>query len=366
MTVLPPEVTYARVSGRIIKGVKDSNDPDELPDLSPAVGTITFTPELVGATQWETLPGVLFAPETVVVNLEADGSFDEYLISTDNGDWTYLVTFNILNLALDPIHVHLPGGSTHLITEWIPTGQSTGIADVRGPRGDSAYEVAVRNGFSGTEAQWLASLKGDPGPAGTTTVAWSAITNKPATFPPSTHNHDDLYFTEAETTAAINAASTADRSRANHTGTQTSATISDFTEAVQDAVAAVLAQGTGISLSYNDAGNSLTISATGGTLDAEAVRDAMGVALLGSGLISVAVNDAADTITISTTATANDTNANLRNRSTHTGTQAISTVSGLQTALDGKAGAFTPGMSWGYGTTLPAAGQAGRFFILVP
>ncbi|WP_082921149.1 hypothetical protein [Rhodococcus sp. HS-D2] len=36
-------------------------------------------------------------------------------------------------------------------------------------------------------------------------------------------------------------------------------------------------------------------------------------------------------------ATANDTDANLKSRSNHTGTQAISTVSGLQTALDGKA-----------------------------
>jgi hypothetical protein len=35
-------------------------------------------------------------------------------------------------------------------------------------------------------------------------------------------------------------------------------------------------------------------------------------------------------------ATANDTDTNLKNRANHTGTQAISTVSGLQTALDGK------------------------------
>src|SRR5690606_6752019 len=37
-------------------------------------------------------------------------------------------------------------------------------------------------------------------------------------------------------------------------------------------------------------------------------------------------------------ATANATNAQLRDRSTHTGTQAIGTVSGLQGALDGKVG----------------------------
>lgn len=39
---------------------------------------------------------------------------------------------------------------------------------------------------------------------------------------------------------------------------------------------------------------------------------------------------------IATGATANDTDANLRNRANHTGTQAIGTISGLQTALDNK------------------------------
>jgi len=39
----------------------------------------------------------------------------------------------------------------------------------QGPKGDpgeSAYQVAVDNGFVGTESEWLASLKGEPGPAG--------------------------------------------------------------------------------------------------------------------------------------------------------------------------------------------------------
>lgn len=40
---------------------------------------------------------------------------------------------------------------------------------------------------------------------------------------------------------------------------------------------------------------------------------------------------------IATGATANDTDANLKARANHTGTQAISTVTGLQTAIDGKA-----------------------------
>lgn len=32
-----------------------------------------------------------------------------------------------------------------------------------GAEGRSAYESAVRNGYIGTEAQWTASLKGEPG-----------------------------------------------------------------------------------------------------------------------------------------------------------------------------------------------------------
>ena len=35
-----------------------------------------------------------------------------------------------------------------------------------GEPGESAYEIAVRNGFPGTEQEWLASLKGDKGADG--------------------------------------------------------------------------------------------------------------------------------------------------------------------------------------------------------
>lgn len=118
------------------------------------------------------------------------------------------------------------------------------------------------------------------------------------------------------------------KNRANHTGTQTSSTISDLTETVQDIVGAFLAEGTGITVTYDDAGNVLTITAIGGggTWDAEETRDTIGAALIGAGLIDVVVNDAGDTITITTTATANDTDANLKNRANHTGTQDADTI----------------------------------------
>lgn len=36
----------------------------------------------------------------------------------------------------------------------------------QGPQGKSAYELAVENGFKGTEQQWLGSLKGEKGETG--------------------------------------------------------------------------------------------------------------------------------------------------------------------------------------------------------
>ena len=158
------------------------------------------------------------------------------------------------------------------------------------------------------------------------------------------------------TGATANSSDASLLSRANHTGTQSAASISDFTEAVQDAVAALLVAGTGVTVSYNDASGTLTLTSTasGGSTDLEVVRDAIGVALAGAGVISVVANDAGDTITITSTATVNSTDVALRDRSTHTGTQAITTVAGLQAALDAKA-AVAAGV--------PAGGASG--YVLV-
>ena len=42
-----------------------------------------------------------------------------------------------------------------------------GVAGEKGESGASAYELAVENGFSGTETEWLSSLKGEDGAQGT-------------------------------------------------------------------------------------------------------------------------------------------------------------------------------------------------------
>lgn len=55
-----------------------------------------------------------------------------------------------------------------------------------------------------------------------------------------------------------------DRNRTNHTGTQVASTISDFSEAVDDRVSALLVAGTNMTITYNDGANTLTLDASGG------------------------------------------------------------------------------------------------------
>ncbi len=50
-------------------------------------------------------------------------------------------------------------------TAWVDAPQGTGTGGT-GVDGKSAYEVAVDNGYTGTEVQWLASLKGADGKDG--------------------------------------------------------------------------------------------------------------------------------------------------------------------------------------------------------
>ena len=58
-------------------------------------------------------------------------------------------------------------------------------------RGLSAYEIAVKNGFEGTEQEWLASLKGEPGAAGDQIT----VNRKRAVDGNITVNATDVYMT---------------------------------------------------------------------------------------------------------------------------------------------------------------------------
>jgi hypothetical protein len=81
-------------------------------------------------------------------------------------------TFASIDWAAGPYYVKtetdLSGGTNYTITssnELLSVPYA--LFSANGTPGPSAYQVAVANGFSGTETQWLESLQGLTGPAGT-------------------------------------------------------------------------------------------------------------------------------------------------------------------------------------------------------
>jgi len=102
------------------------------------------------------------------------------------------------------------------------------------------------------------------GTIATADIADSAITS--AKIANGTILNEDI---NASAAIALSKLATDPLARANHTGSQTASTISDFTEAAQDAVGGML--GTG--LTYNDATNTITVDTTNIQLRVTGVSD---------------------------------------------------------------------------------------------
>lgn len=69
------------------------------------------------------------------------------------------MTISVVGSAQEPISVVLGANKT---TTRQPDAPEANPATT-GQEGRSAYESAVKNGYTGTEANWVASLKGEPG-----------------------------------------------------------------------------------------------------------------------------------------------------------------------------------------------------------
>jgi hypothetical protein len=102
---------------------------------------------------------------------------DEPGVEEDTGQWKFgdgVTAWNDLPYSsaggsgtpgLSAYQVAVANGFVGTQSQWLASLQGADGADstVPGPTGDSAYQVAVDNGFSGTEPEWLASLEGDDG-----------------------------------------------------------------------------------------------------------------------------------------------------------------------------------------------------------
>lgn len=108
----------------------------------------------------------------VIATLDPQGVFSVQLPATDApgmvpSGWSYTVTERLSGVDANrpPYHILLPASDPDVsLDDLAPT--DPGTPDYVAVHGKSAYEVAVANGFAGTETEWLASLKGEQGVPG--------------------------------------------------------------------------------------------------------------------------------------------------------------------------------------------------------
>jgi hypothetical protein len=224
--------------------------------------------------------------------------------------------------------VNAGSSSAAVLNFTIPAG-AAGAAGATGPQGERGEQgIQGIQGIQGPAGP--AGPAGATGPAGTTT--WAGITDKPSTFTPSTHAHvaaDISDFTSAVIAAAppttnaslLTSGTLADARLSANVVLTSDARLTDSREWSADTITQAEAE----------AGTATTRRAF------TALRVFQAIAAWWNASAAKTKLDG-----IATGATANATDAQLRDRSTHTGTQAATTITGLATvATSGSAADLT-------------------------
>lgn len=381
-TALPAALTYGQVRFVAVGISEDDNDAGNLPGAEQINGSMTFTPQSNGPIRYNptgALNGVAILTRSYTFPIRngvlqtQSGDVNIGLVANNAPDmspsgWNYKVEWKLDDgYSFGSFFFALTAGSTVDLVEVMPQADPvTGVLYLQGPPGPPGVgtggagippggttgQVLAKTSSTDYAVGWVPQTGGGSSVVPATETAQGIL--ELATQAEATAGTDTIRaITPATLKAVVDAASTADRARANHTGTQsldtttdsatrlamTAAertklggiatgatvnstdatllaranhtgtqdvtTIANLTETVQDIVAAFIAAGIGVTTSYDDAANTYTINASGGgggTTDPEIVRDVMGSAIVAGAGIQVTVNDAGDTITISSTA----------------------------------------------------------------
>jgi hypothetical protein len=163
MSTTPPEnYVYGTVVGRFLATVVDSADADRFPDVVPATGTVTFTPN---ATYYKnTAIPATFVTVPQVGHLDAAGYLvDErnatgvVLMATDHPDlspsgWTYRVTMVINGRQFSPFDITVPAGGTVDLTTVMPAATSAGAITIVSESSRIAAEAAAATAVAAAES----------------------------------------------------------------------------------------------------------------------------------------------------------------------------------------------------------------------
>lgn len=127
-----------------------------------------------GKNAYETYVEMYQASNKAAAEQAAEAAFptyEEYILRPGNSEYT-IEDYNTLKADVIAQAGQVAAQETPTIEDWFNAIKGAdgvdgkdGVNGENGTDGKSAFEVAVGNGFEGTELEWLASLKGDKGDA---------------------------------------------------------------------------------------------------------------------------------------------------------------------------------------------------------
>ena len=217
MAIDPTPPNWGTVIGRFTSVWGDGNDAGDAPDLVAMSGGVTLTPTVAWVRLTDGTSPVTVVTRPVVCTLDSDGVMigpdglpGVRVMASDAPGVTptgiqYRVSFQLkgktgwpLDRQPDSFLITIPGGTTTDLSDVVPASTVTPVLTIvsradrelaqsaaataqqaatdaiaaaasigtgggGGTAGASAYQLAVQGGYSGTQAQWLASLDGADG-----------------------------------------------------------------------------------------------------------------------------------------------------------------------------------------------------------
>lgn len=224
---------------------------------------------------------------------------------------TYEFTLNVNGIV-----TVIDGIPSHDMLLGLADDDHTQYALADGSRGSFAATTHTHDDRYYTESEVDTALSGKSDTShnhdGTYDPAGTASSEVAAHEADTTSVHGIADTSVLETTSGAqdkaDAAEAAAIQRANHTGTQLASTISDLTEAIEDAVGAMATDGTTVNFTYDDVAGTLTAEVQGLTSAdvsdfSEAVDDRVAALLTAGANITLTYDDTSGTLTIDASAT---------------------------------------------------------------
>jgi hypothetical protein len=258
---LPENLSYTYITGRFLRAVADTGDPDVFPDGIPITGlTITFTPDITPprVKNATSVPPVTMNLEPITATTDAEGDVitvasaakGVYLVSSDDPDldphgWTYKVKITGTGFTEITFSFIARSGETMDLTSMVPVPVNPGAAialweqvvDQAETARDDAQTAAAAAEQSATEAAASAAGAADAINAAATAETAADTATAAAVSASDSASAASINATSAATSAS-NASTSASAAAASESAAESAQTAAEAAQAAAEAAAA--------------------------------------------------------------------------------------------------------------------------------